>query len=145
MRTYSCLGPSGAGLHQALDRPANRPGSQRPRGQEGARRSNTQAHSDPLRTGTVRGPEHRTSNIEAPTSNIERRGKATQSHTLVKVESRKQKVESRVPSWNRLSPMERNSGERKAGIRYSEAFKMALVRELEEGGRAEERSEEHTS
>src|ERR1035441_5313059 len=77
MRTYSCLGPSGAGLHQALDRPANRPGSQRPRGQEGARRSNTQAHSDPLRTGTVRGPEHRTSNVEHPTSNFERWGKAT--------------------------------------------------------------------
>src|ERR1035441_7000932 len=93
MRTYSCLGPSGAGLHQALDRPANRPGSQRPRGQEGARRSNTQAHSDPLRTGTVRGPEHRTSNVEHPTSNLESRGKATQSHTLVKVESRKQNVE----------------------------------------------------
>ena len=37
-------------------RTANRPGSQGPRGQEGARKSNTQAHSDPLRTGTVRGP-----------------------------------------------------------------------------------------
>src|ERR1017187_8325978 len=82
-QAYSCLGPSGAGLHQALDRTANRPGSQRPRGQEGARGSNTQAHSDPLRTGTVRGPEHRTSNVEHPTSNLERRGKATQSHTLV--------------------------------------------------------------
>src|ERR1017187_7804079 len=92
-QAYSCLGPSGAGLYQALDRTANRPGSQRPRGQEGARRSNTQAHSDPLRTGTVRGPEHRTSNVEHPTSNLERRGKATQSHTLVKVESRKQKAE----------------------------------------------------
>src|ERR1035441_10609007 len=79
-QAYSCLEPSGAGLHQAPDRTANRPGSQRPRGQEGARRSNTQAHSDPLRTGTVRGPEHRTSNIERPTSNLERRGKATQSH-----------------------------------------------------------------
>jgi transposase-like protein len=30
--------------------------------------------------------------------------------------------------------MEQNNGERKPGIRYSEAFKMALVRELEEGG-----------
>jgi transposase-like protein len=30
--------------------------------------------------------------------------------------------------------MEQNNGERKRGIRYSEAFKMALVRELEEGG-----------
>src|ERR1039458_2641850 len=79
-QAYSCLGHSGAGLHQALDRTVTRPGSQRPRGQEGARRSDTQAHSDPLRTGTVRGPEHRTSNVEHPTSNLERRGKATQSH-----------------------------------------------------------------
>ena len=30
--------------------------------------------------------------------------------------------------------MERNYGVRKSGIRYSEAFKMTLVRELEEGG-----------
>src|ERR1035438_2968567 len=67
-QAYSCLGPSGARLHQALDRTANRPGSPWPRGQEGARRSNTQAHSDPLRTGTVRGPEHRTSNIQHPIS-----------------------------------------------------------------------------
>src|ERR1017187_8492446 len=75
-QAYSCLGPSGARLHQALDRTANRPGSQRPRGKEGARRSNTQAHSDPLRTGTVRGPGHRTSNVEHPTSNLERPVKA---------------------------------------------------------------------
>src|ERR1017187_1712346 len=79
-QAYACFGPSGAGLRQALDQTANRPGSQRPRGQEGARRSDTQAHSDPLRTGTVRGLEHRTSNVEHPTSNLERRGKATQSH-----------------------------------------------------------------
>src|ERR1035437_3668748 len=92
-QAFSCLEPSRAGLRHALDRTANRPRSQRPRGREGARRSNTQAHSAPLRTGTVRGPEHRTSNVEHPTSNLERRGKATQSHTLVKVESRKQKVE----------------------------------------------------
>ena len=34
--------------------------------------------------------------------------------------------------------MEQNNGERKLGIRYSEAFKMALVRELEEGGQRRE-------
>jgi transposase-like protein len=35
--------------------------------------------------------------------------------------------------------MERNYGVRKSGIRYSEAFKMALVRELEAGGQPFER------
>src|ERR1035441_7014437 len=39
----------------SMFRTANRPGSQRPRGPEGARKSNTRVHSDPLRTGTVRG------------------------------------------------------------------------------------------
>src|ERR1035438_10265097 len=67
-------------VYSCLDRTANRPGSQRPRGQEGARRSDTRAHSNPLRTGTVHGPEHRISNVEHPTSNLERQGKATQSH-----------------------------------------------------------------
>ena len=37
-----------------------------------------------------------------------------------------------VPSWNRLSPrMAKRAGQNR-GIRYSEAFKMAVVRELEQ-------------
>src|ERR1017187_7321422 len=67
-QAYSCLEPSGAGLHQAPDRTANRPGSQRPRGQEGARRANTQTPSDPLRNRTGRGPGHRTSTPPPPIS-----------------------------------------------------------------------------
>jgi len=77
------LGPSGAGLHHALDRTANRPGSQRLRGKK-APEAHTQAHSDPLRTGTVRGPEHPTSNIQHPTSNGESGGKATKAPSHIK-------------------------------------------------------------
>ena len=49
------VGPA-TGLHQALLRTASRLGSQRPRWQKGARRSNTQVHCHPLRAGTARGP-----------------------------------------------------------------------------------------
>src|ERR1035438_3805626 len=79
-QAYSCLGRIGAELRQALDRTANRPGSQRVGMGLGVGPSGAFLPSWPLRTGTVRGPEHRTSNVEHPTSNLERRGKATQSH-----------------------------------------------------------------
>ena len=39
-----------------------------------------------------------------------------------------------VPSWNRLSGMTTKEHGRGEEIRYSEAFKMEVVRELEEGG-----------
>ena len=41
---------------------------------------------------------------------------------------------SRVPSWNRLSGMNTKKHGRREEIRYSEAFKMEVVRELEMGG-----------
>ena len=39
-----------------------------------------------------------------------------------------------VPSWNRLSGMTTTKHKRREEIRYSEAFKMEVVRELEMGG-----------
>ena len=39
-----------------------------------------------------------------------------------------------VPSWNRLSGMNTKTHGRREEIRYSEAFKMEVVRELEMGG-----------
>src|ERR1039458_7256424 len=39
-----------------------------------------------------------------------------------------------VPSWNRLSGMNTKKHGRREEIRYSEAFKMEVVRELEVGG-----------
>jgi len=47
-----------------------------------------------------------------------------------------QKMFVSVPSWNRLSAMTTKSQRRRAVIRYSEAFKMEVVRELEMGGLA---------
>jgi len=41
-----------------------------------------------------------------------------------------------VPSWNRLSGMKTKIYGRRQEIRYSEAFKMEVVRELEVGGLA---------
>src|ERR1035438_2933904 len=38
-----------------------------------------------------------------------------------------------VPSWNRLSGMTTKEHERRVEIRYSEAFKLDVVRELEVG------------
>jgi transposase-like protein len=50
---------------------------------------------------------------------------------LGKAESRKLKIE--VASGIRLTQMRRKNGVRRSEIRYSESFKMAVVRELEEG------------
>ena len=41
---------------------------------------------------------------------------------------------SRVPSWHRLSGMNTKKHGRREEIRYSEAFKMEVMRELEVGG-----------
>src|ERR1039457_1686151 len=49
-------------------------------------------------------------------------------------EGRRKNAECRVPSWNRLSGMNSKRPRRREEIRYSEAFKMEVVRELEEGG-----------
>ena len=38
-----------------------------------------------------------------------------------------------VPSWNKLTPMRRKFDPGRAPIRYSEAFKLAVVREVESG------------
>jgi transposase-like protein len=43
-------------------------------------------------------------------------------------------VDHEVPSWNRLSGMTTQTHRRRVEIRYSEAFKMEVVRELEVGG-----------
>ena len=55
-------------------------------------------------------------------------------------------MSEQVPSWNRLSLMEQNNGERKPGIRYSEAFKMDRGQRVEKrlkSGRSVVRSQAH--
>ena len=41
--------------------------------------------------------------------------------------------ELQVPSWNKLTAMRRKFDPQRAPVRYSEAFKLAVVRELESG------------
>src|ERR1039458_7390713 len=52
-----------------------------------------------------------------------------------RAEDRGRRMEGKgVPSWNRLSGMNTKTHGRREEIRYSEAFKMEVVRELEMGG-----------
>jgi transposase-like protein len=46
----------------------------------------------------------------------------------------KEEEQNKVPSWHRLSGMNTKKHGRREEIRYSEAFKMEVVRELEMGG-----------
>src|SRR5262245_4053844 len=50
----------------------------------------------------------------------------------MKCEVRNAKSGSRVASWHRLTVMSRNCGVNRAVIRYSEAFKLTVVREVEQ-------------
>jgi hypothetical protein len=88
------------GLHQALDRTASRPGSQRLRGREGARRPNTQAHSDPLRAGTARGP----GSLMQPWASKLRRRRDERSWRILK-EGREQNGECRKAGQSRPKPL----------------------------------------
>ena len=54
---------------------------------------------------------------------------------MSKAEFRNPKAERRVSSWNTLTGMRGNFDGNRAAIRYSEAFKIEVVRELEAEGR----------